>query len=71
MYLRLYSRRYIQEYSLKMSGLGKFQFKIYTGWPPVFECTGMYFDVLKWKMYWKMYWKSPFLCTGKILYWKI
>ena len=29
MYLRLYSRRYIQEYSLKMSGLGKFQFKIY------------------------------------------
>ena len=42
-----------------------------TGWPPVLECTGMYLNVLKWKMYWKMYWKSPFFCTGKILYWKI
>ena len=29
MYLRLYSRRYIHEYSLKISGLGKFQFKRY------------------------------------------
>ena len=37
------------------------------GWPHVLESTGMYWDVLEWKMYWTMYWKTEVFwrCTGK------
>ena len=45
--------------------------KYTSGWPANTGNTGIYWNVLEWKIYWKMYWKTALLCTGKILYWKI